>query len=243
MTAEMEQYQTLTRSQKVKKVLPKVIQLLLLSVILPTADVWTDLAFITRLYKGVGLWDCVERDRVEYSKCQYEVGADQYCTPEKVAINTICGVSQYSCTRGTDFGGWREYNKCKNEAGPDKYCNPEKVSNKNTACVLKNSFESQYFCRYHKIWSSEWKDARNCSVQGADKYCSDPASNQNLCRAAVGLHPKTALSLLFFLLLNYVMGLTSCIRLEGRNWVPLLTALFNVYPQYCKLINIFLSYV
>ena len=43
MTGEMEEHQTLTRTQKMKKVLPKVLPLLLLSVILPTADVGTEL--------------------------------------------------------------------------------------------------------------------------------------------------------------------------------------------------------
>ena len=41
-TGEIEDYQSLTRTEKVKRVLPKVLPLLLLSVILPTADVGTD---------------------------------------------------------------------------------------------------------------------------------------------------------------------------------------------------------
>ena len=102
MPAEMEEYQTLSRCQKVKKIAPKILPIILLSVILPTADVGTDLILITKLYK---------------------------------------------------------------------------LS-----------------------------------------------------------HPKTASSLLFFFLLNYMMGLVTCtcIRLEGRKWVPLVTALFIFYPQYCK---------
>ena len=100
MTAEMEEYQTLSRCQKVKNIAIKILPILLLSVILPTADVGTDLALITKLYK-------------------------------------------------LDYG-------------------------------------------------------------------------------------KIASSLLFFFLLNYVMGLVTCIRLEGRKWVPLITALFIFYPQYCK---------
>ena len=100
MPAEMEEYETLGRCQKVKKILPKVLPIILLSVILPTADVGTDLALITKLYK---------------------------------------------------------------------------LDNGNTAS-----------------------------------------------------------SLLFFFLLNYVMGLVTCLRLEGRKWIPLITALFSFYPQYCK---------
>ena len=96
----MEDYQTLSRCQKVKKILPKVLPILLLNVILPTADVGTDLVLITKLYK-------------------------------------------------------------------------------------------------------------------------------------LSL-PYLASSLLFFFLLNYMMGLVTCIRLEGGKWVPLITALFNFYPQYCK---------
>ena len=49
----MEAYQTLSRCQKVKKLLPTILPILLLSVILPTADVGTDLALITKLYKGL----------------------------------------------------------------------------------------------------------------------------------------------------------------------------------------------
>ena len=82
MTTEMEEYQTLTRCQKLKKVLPKVLPLLLLSVILPTADVGTDLALITRLYTGLTACvrsesDGIKQDYEEYRKCEYEVGADQ----------------------------------------------------------------------------------------------------------------------------------------------------------------------
>ena len=184
MTAEMEEYQTLTRCQKVKKILPKVLPLLLLSVILPTADVGTDLALITKLYKGVTA--CVNGDEEEYWNC----------------VNV----------------------------GPDKYCSNETVSNKNnTVCGLKDSSDSPYFCRH----PSDFKDYKQCEAQGVDKYCSDPASNHNVCDD--GTHPKMASSLLFFLLLNYVMGLVTCIRLEGRKWVPLITALFNVYPQYCRM--------
>ena len=84
----MEDYKSLTKTQKLKEILPKVLPLLLLSVILPTADVGTDLALITKLYRGLeaecvksdGIW----RDGEEWRKC-LDVGADQYCTtPEKI---------------------------------------------------------------------------------------------------------------------------------------------------------------
>ena len=182
-----DEYENLTRSQKVKKILPKVLPLLLLSVILPTADVGTDLGLIIDLYTG---------------------------------LNTTC------VWLGQDE---REYYKCKDYRGPDQYCTPEKVSK--SICGLKNSSDSQYFCRNYTLWSSEWKDYEQCQTKGADKYCSDPASNQNVCS---GSHPKIASSLLFFFLLNYVMGLVTCWRLEGKKWVPLIAALLDVYPQYCK---------
>ena len=60
-TGEMEDYQSLTRTGKVKRVLPKVLPILLLSVILPTADVGTDLALITKLYRGLEAV-CVQSD-------------------------------------------------------------------------------------------------------------------------------------------------------------------------------------
>ena len=229
MTGEMEEHQNLTRTQKMKKVLPKVLPLLLLSVILPTADVGTDLAILTKLYTG--LTACVDRDQEEYRKCQDEVGPDQHCTPEKVSNNTVCGVSQYNCE-----GGEGSF-ECQYEVGPDRYCTSEEVSkNNNTVCGLKKSSDSRYFCRYYKIWSSDWKDYEQCQWhQGGDKYCSDPASNQNVC--AQGNHPevtKLAHFLLFFFVLNYLMGLVTCVRLEGTKWIPLMTALLNFYPQYCK---------
>ena len=192
MPAEMEEYQTMTRWQKVKRVVPKVLPVLLLSVILPTADVGTDLALITKLYKGLAYCyesDGMRRDYEEYEKC-WRDGADQYCTPEGVSNNTVCGVNQ-------------------------------------------KSNDSKYFCRDYGSWSSDWRDWRQCFAQGANKYCSDPASNHNVCDA--GSRSKTPGSLLLiFFLLNYVMGLVTCIRLEGRKWVPLVTALFDVYPQYSK---------
>ena len=187
MSAELEDYQTLSRCQKVKKILPKVLPILLLSVILPTADIGTDLTLITKLYKGLAACvhsDGMRRDYNEWMKCR---ASDQYCTPERLSKNPVCG-------------------------------------------RLKKSSTSQYFCRSYKIWSSDWKDYKKCWAQGANKYCSDPARNHYVC----GSHPKTASSLLFFFLLNYMMGLVTCIRLEGRKWVPLITALFIFYPQYCK---------
>ena len=186
-----EEYRSLARSQKVKKILPKVLPLLLLSVILPTADVWTDLGLIADLYTGLPVcaWsDGMLRDYDEWSKC-FDVGPEQYCTPETVSTN-------------------------------------------NTVCGLKDSSDSPYFCRNYTLWSSEWKDYIQCR-QGAEIYCSDPASNQNVCTRPI-THPKIASSLFFFFLLNYGMGLLTCWRLEGRQWVPLIAALLTVYPQYCK---------
>ena len=228
----MEEYKTLSRYQKVKIFAPKTLPIFLLSVILPTADVGTDLVLISKLYKEVT--DCVVsdemwRDKREYGKCKDD-GADEYCTSERVSNNTVCGVSQYDCDRNVNR---EEYRRCQEEGGPDQYCTSERVSNNNTVCRLKKSSDSQYFCRYYKIWSSDGKDYRRCGDQGANKYCSDPASNHNVCDA--GSRSKTPGSLLLiFFLLNYVMGLVTCIRLEGRKWVPLVTALFDVYPQYSK---------
>ena len=151
MTADMttEEYQSLTRSQKVKKVLPKVLPLLLLSVILPTADVGTDFVLINKLYAG-GNFTCLD-----------------------------------------------------------------------ISLLLDNSVYTH----------NDWKDYEQCEEKGADKYCSNQTNNQNVCS---GSHPKIASSLLFFFLLNYIIGLVTCIRLEGRKWLPLIAAFLNVYPQYCK---------
>ena len=129
----------------------------------------------------------------------------------------------------------RNIRKCQKEVGPDQYCTYSERVSRNSPCRRVGNGDSQYFCRYYIIWSSDRKDYSQCEAQGANKYCSDPASNHNVCGVSIYLsHPKTASSLLFFLLLNYVMGLVTCIRLEGRKWVPLITALFIFYPQYCK---------
>lgn len=218
-----EDYQSLTRGGKMKQILPKVLPLLLLSVILPTVDVGTDLALITRLFTGVGL--CVDKERDKFRKCE-EDKAEQYCI-------SVCGVSHYYCDQKSLL--YNEYLRCEEELGPDQYCTPEIVSNKsNTVCRMKDrspNSPARYFCRHYKIWSSDWKDYEKCSVQTVDKFCLD-ANNTNVCYKDT--HPLTAGSLLFFFLLNYVMGLVTCVRLEGRNWFSLIAALFNVYPQYCK---------
>ena len=77
----MEEYQTLTRRQKVIKVLPKVLPLIVLSIILPTADIGTDIVLIKDLYEGLNF--CVKTDEMgqdqsEYWKCQY-IGPNKYC--------------------------------------------------------------------------------------------------------------------------------------------------------------------
>lgn len=235
----MEDYQSLTRWQKVKRVLPKVLPLLLLSVILPTADVGTDLALITKLYRGLEA-ECVQsdgmrRDEEEYDKCNED--PNQYCTIGKVSSNTLCKPTQYYCEfRGGSDGDWKEYYQCQH-VGPDQYCTTEReLSNKNTICIRGyNVYE--YFCINFEIWSSDWKAFKKCQSQGADKYCSDPSSNQHVCPDPT-THPKLANSLLIFFLVNYVMGLVTCLRLEGRKWLPITAALFNVYPQYAALVVI-----
>lgn len=141
------EYQTLTRIQKVKKILPKVLPLLLLNVILPTAVVGSDLALITKLYTVAGNVRCVWSDKMLFHE-------------------------------------------------------------------------------------SKW---RACNILEADNFCTtEKVLNNNSTDVCGGSHPKLATSLLFFLVLNYLMGLVTCVRLEERKLVPLITALFNVYPQYCK---------
>merc|ERR1712083_1018138 len=89
-----------------------------------------------------------------------------------------------------------------------------------------------YQCRNYRNWSSDWKAFDQCRDQGGDTYCSVEKNNKNVCG---GSHPKTASSLLFFFLLNYIMGLVTCVRMERRQWLPLIAALFDIYPQYCAL--------
>ena len=101
-----------------------------LNIILPTADVITDLRLIEKLYRGL-FTECndwtegIRRDRNVYLKC-IEVGADQYCTEEKVST-AVCGVwtgsgSKYYCRY---YRGWSseypDYEQCE-EVGYDTYC-------------------------------------------------------------------------------------------------------------------------
>ena len=83
------EYQTLTRIQKVKKILPKVLPLLLLNVILPTAVVGSDLALITKLYTVAGNVSCVWSDKMLFHESKLRacniLGADNFCTTEKVS--------------------------------------------------------------------------------------------------------------------------------------------------------------
>ena len=107
MPAEMEEYETLSRCQKVRRIAPAILPILLLSVILPTADVGTDLVLITKLYKGVTV--CERGSQKEWLKCEND-GAEKYCTPEKVSNNTICGISQYDCDNWIVY--YEEYRRC-----------------------------------------------------------------------------------------------------------------------------------
>ena len=106
-----------------------VLIILVLNIILPTADVFTDLRLIEKLYRGVPMCnDDTERinhDEDEYRKCD-EVGADQYCIGEKVST-AVCGVwtgsgSKYYCRY---YRGWSseypDYEQCE-EVGYDTYC-------------------------------------------------------------------------------------------------------------------------
>ena len=207
MKAEIEDCHTLTRCQKLKKVLPKVLPLLFLSVILPTADVGTDLALITKLFKGLPV--CVDSDRIiEWKECTdngYDVfppfnnNTLDYCTPEKVS-NALCGVSFWFCdymggeTIKTGPSNGTEYSECE-EAGPENYCSPirrlyDYWDWKYSVCGLRPTFDTSvdltkfsdtsyiYFCRSD---FDDFDDLEQCFDQGVDKFCSNPASNQNVC--------------------------------------------------------------
>ena len=58
--------------------------ILVLNILLPTADVITDLILIGKLYRGV--YECKWSEEIEYEKCR-DVGPEKYCSvyPEKVS--------------------------------------------------------------------------------------------------------------------------------------------------------------
>ena len=104
-----------------------VLIILVLYIILPTADVYTDLRLIMELYKGVP--ECNKgtekfiRDTDEYYKCK-AVGADKYCMDGKVIDTGVCEVNSnleteeflqyYSCRNYTSWSSeYRDYQQCK----------------------------------------------------------------------------------------------------------------------------------
>ena len=94
-----------------------VLIILVLNIILPTADVVTDLRLIWKLYSGAPACDwwieAIRRDIEEYRECR-EVGSDQYCMGEKVST-AVCGVrndsdSKYECIDYLDWSiEWQDY--------------------------------------------------------------------------------------------------------------------------------------
>ena len=128
----MEDYQTLTKWQKMKKVLPKVLPLLLLSVILPSADIWTDVVLIEKLYEGLFFCtksDGMDRIQMDYWKCEYR-GPYKYCLNSN---SSVCGMrsdgSQYCRDYKMWSDDWKAFDQCKDQGG-DKYCSDGK-NNKN----------------------------------------------------------------------------------------------------------------
>ena len=170
-----------------------VLIILVLNIILPTADVVTDLRLIVKLYRGVPVcnrWtEGIRRDRDEYRKC-VRVRADKYCIGEKVSTE-LCGV-------GTDS-------------------------------------DSKYECRDYWEWSSDYQDYRQCdksmvkSFYGYDTYCSDPATNKNVCDSS---HPKMATAMLIPFCLNYIFCFITFFRLGIDKKKTFIFPLLNHYPQF-----------
>ena len=159
-----------------------------LNIILPTADVFTDLRLIWKLYRGGPVCydktEAIRRDKDEMLKC-YEVGADQYCVGEKVS----------------------------------------------TAVCRKRS-DSKYECREYWDWSSEYQDYEQCDRVGYDTYCSDPATNKNVCYGEHVSHPNMATAMLIPFCLNYIICFITFFRLGTDKKKTFIFPLLNLYPQF-----------
>ena len=70
--------------------------ILVLNILLPTADVITDLILIGKLYRGV--YKCKWSEEIEYEKCR-NVGPEKYYSvyPKKVSNKSVRGLSHYYC--------------------------------------------------------------------------------------------------------------------------------------------------
>ena len=73
--------------------------ILVLNILLPSADVTTDLVLIFRLFRGVSMceWsEGIRSDYKEYFQCR-DIGPETYCSayPEKVSNQRVCGLSHH----------------------------------------------------------------------------------------------------------------------------------------------------
>ena len=290
---------SLTSSQKIWKILPQILPILLLSVVLPTSDVGTDLLLVSRLYKGRGytcVWSAGQRRDMDHNRDCINVGPERFCSAEKVSSG-VCGVSRhYCCPHDGLWTGQRQqhpqtyhqvhrdvpeeyckasqnetsremhltldqlndnltlkycsedapfdhfskfycktvsksdeyyrFYQCAYIAGPDQHCTSK---SSHSPCGLQT--DPGHFCKNFTRWSSEYRRYHQCQTEGADSYCRAPDSNQEVCG---GTHPIFASAMLLFFTLNLTMGVVTCVRLEGCQIVPLISAVLNVYPQYGK---------
>ena len=97
-------------------------------ILLPTADVVTDLILIVKLYRAHECkWsDGIIKNWWEYEKCRTFVGPDQYCSNGRER-RSLCGVRNDSETKYYCLGSWilsseyKDYEQCDGE-GYDNYC-------------------------------------------------------------------------------------------------------------------------
>ena len=165
-----------------------VLIILVLNIILPTADVFTDLRLIEKLYRGVpgcNEWtEAIRRDSCEEDKCRRKVGAEKYCIGEKVSTG-VCG--------------------------------------------LRTNSDSKYYCISYRHWSTEYQDYELCEKVGYDIYCSDHASNKNVCNST---HLTMGTAMLIPFCLNYIICFITFFRLGTDKKKTFIFPLLNLYPQF-----------
>ena len=146
--------------------------ILVLNIILPTADVATDLKFIEELFRGVA--GCFQTEKI---KSYFEADVEGKCRHV-----------------GVIYTGRH----------------PE-------------------LCSQYRNWSSEYENLLKCRRNGSDNYCSDPASNKNVCSAS---HPNMATAMLIPFCLNYIFCFIAFFRLGTDKKKTFIFPLLNLYPQF-----------
>merc|ERR1711936_1246862 len=142
------EYMRLNKLQKVKKIFWKILPILVFSVILPTADIGSDLYMIHNLFRGFkvcsnkteAITEKLLRDEELSNECQ-AVGAETFCISRNISERSVCGSGEVYCVKKpskcsieeiVEFSDVKDCQKEREqfsvcESNPGSYCTPERV--------------------------------------------------------------------------------------------------------------------